>query len=294
MEICVSRFGRYVWGRYDVVLTPPGYMFRGMEFPAMNYISSTNIVYDDLTGPNYLFAHIIAHEMIHSWFGNLVTPKYAGDAWLAEGITSFEELELLEDFYQDPAFGRFYRKVRYSTLKKVLDGYTGQSAKYKILTPYLFGDHPFHGFTYIHYNKGALFLEYLANLTSRDSIDKGLRSYLDRFKYQSVDTADFVHMLYEEYGFESATTIERDIFVWLERPATKVPLKLYPSEVFDDCAQIYRVLTRSKKERDVKWTLKDIAEAYNHGTGALESQAKYLHSQVTFFPLDIDKFRFIC
>ena len=281
MDICERKYGRYEWLRYDIVLNPPGYMFRGMEFPAMNYISSTVLNFNDLTGPNYIFSNIIAHEMIHSWFGNLVTPKYAGDAWLAEGITSFEELELMEEYYEDPEVGKFLRRDRYTSLKKTLESYTGASAKYKILTPYLFNDHPFHGFTYVHYNKGSLFLEYLANRTSREQVDQGLRSYLDSHRYQSVDTADFVHMLYQQFGFESAKDIERDIFVWLERPHTNVPLELYESKIFEECSQIYKVLTRSKKNKTVPWKLKDIAQAYNHRTGLLGDKASHVHSQVT-------------
>ncbi|KAL5269416.1 hypothetical protein ACHWQZ_G003034 [Mnemiopsis leidyi] len=280
MDICEKWYGRYDWGTYDVVLTPPGYAFKGMEFPQMNFIAATNIDFDNTAGPNFIYANVIAHEMIHSWFGNLVTPKYAGDIWLAEGVTTFEELELMEEYYGDPKIGEYLRRWRYISLKGVLESYTGFSAKYKILTPYLTNEHPFHGFTYVHYNKGGLFLEYIANRTGRAELDRGLRKYLDLYKYQSVDTADFVHVLYEEFGFETDKEIERDIFVWLERPHTQVPMKLFQSEIYEECVQIYRALTRSRKQRENKWVLADIAESFKHGTGPLASSAPNLRSQM--------------
>lgn len=67
MDLCEARFGRYVWGRYDVVLCPPGYFVPGMEYPAMNYYSSVLIDFNDLGGQQYEFTKLAAHEMIHRY-----------------------------------------------------------------------------------------------------------------------------------------------------------------------------------------------------------------------------------
>ena len=194
MEICERKLGPYAWGRYDVVLTPPGYIFGGMEYPSMNYISTTNMDIENLSRrPNYEFSQITAHEMIHSWFGNIVTPKYAKDAWLAEGITVFMELQLMEEIYGKD-IGMLIRKRKFLDLKKAIVSY---SDNYRVLNPYLYEEHPFNGLNYVVYNKGALFMEFLANYTSRSETEEMLRGYIDTFYYQSVDTDDFLHSLFQ-------------------------------------------------------------------------------------------------
>ena len=210
MDICERRYGRYEWGTYDIILSPPGYSFEGMEFPQMNYISVSLIDFDKTSGPNYIYATWLAHEMIHSWFGDVVTPKYASDAWLSEGITQYGVSEVLEEYYGDPKIGAYLRHWRYSYLKNTFDFYTGDRANKKILTPYMYNQHPFSGFSSISYNKGALFLEYIATHTGRSKLAGALRKYQEIYKYHSVDTADFVHVLYEEFRFESERDIERE------------------------------------------------------------------------------------
>ncbi|KAL5248997.1 hypothetical protein ACHWQZ_G018004 [Mnemiopsis leidyi] len=280
MDICERWYGRYEWGKYDVILAPPGYSFEGMEYPQMNYISVSTIDFDNTAGPNFIYSTWLAHEMIHSWFGNLVTPKYASDAWLAEGITTFGVLKLMNEYYGDPKIGEYLRHRLYASLQEDLDNYSGESVKKKILTPYLHNHHPFSGFNSISYNKGALFLEYIANHTARGKLDQALRKYLHLYKYHSVDSADFVHLLYEEFGFETEKEVERDIFVWLERPQTQVPAELLQSEIYGECTQIYKAVTRSKKERNGKWVLAHIAESYRYGTGPLASSTPNLRSQM--------------
>ena len=192
LDICEQKMGKYPWGLYDIVLAPPGYLFGGMEYPGMNYVSSTTLDMGRLTTrPNYAFSQMVAHEMIHSWFGDAMTPRYTKDAWLSEGITVFMELEVMEEIYGEE-IGMFIRRRKFSSLKNAILGYADSL---RVLTPYLFEVHPFEGLNYVVYNKGALFLEYLANFTSRSEVESTLRSFVDMFYFRSVDTEDFLHVL---------------------------------------------------------------------------------------------------
>lgn len=62
-----ALLGPYVWGRYDVLVLPATFPFGGMENPCLTFATPSLIV-----GDRSLVA-VIAHEITHSWMGNLVT-----------------------------------------------------------------------------------------------------------------------------------------------------------------------------------------------------------------------------
>ena len=271
MDICQQKLGAYPYDRYDIVLTPPGYVFQGMEYPGMNYVSVTTLCLGDLSRPNYGFAEIVAHEMVHSWFGNMVTPKFASDAWLAEGITSFVAFSVLEQFY-DAELTRFLKRVKYGTLKRVLISYKAYP-QYKVLKPALYTQNPFQGFSYVTYVKGSLFMDYLVNQTSAAGVDEFLLTYLARFRHQAVDSDDFLHVL-----TQSQLPLDQSaIYRWLERPATQVPLAQFSSAVFDECEVLYKVMTNHPKRKSLtNMTMEDVADKFKSGNGI------YLRRQVGY------------
>uniref|UniRef100_A0A0N4XSG6 Leukotriene A-4 hydrolase (inferred by orthology to a human protein) n=1 Tax=Nippostrongylus brasiliensis TaxID=27835 RepID=A0A0N4XSG6_NIPBR len=65
---CAERIaGKYIWGRYDMVCLPPSFPFGGMENPCLTFLTPTLIAGDRS------LVSVIAHEIAHSWSGNLVT-----------------------------------------------------------------------------------------------------------------------------------------------------------------------------------------------------------------------------
>ena len=84
-------YGPYRWERYDMLLLPPSFPYGGMENPRMTFLTPTAIVGDKS------LVSLIAHELAHSWSGNLVTFSTAKDAWLNEGITSYVENRIIEE-----------------------------------------------------------------------------------------------------------------------------------------------------------------------------------------------------
>lgn len=86
-------FGPYRWGRYDLLILPPSFPFGGMENPRLSFITPTVIAGDKS------LVNLIAHELAHSWSGNLVTNESWRDLWLNEGFTSYVENRIMESVF---------------------------------------------------------------------------------------------------------------------------------------------------------------------------------------------------
>lgn len=182
-----QMYGPYRWERYDVLVLPPSFPFGGMENPRLTFATPTI-----LAGDKSLVA-LIAHEMAHSWSGNLVSNSTWRDFWLNEGFTVYLERRIQEKIYgkrralMEAALGR--RDLE-SQIRKL-------DVRDQILHVDLKGRDPDEGFTDIPYEKGALFLKHLEKVFGRERFDKFLKSYFDHFAFQSITTADFVDYLDE-------------------------------------------------------------------------------------------------
>ena len=187
MEVAEALYGPYSWGRYDLLVLPPSFPWGGMENPRLTFMTPTA-----LAGDKSLVA-LVAHELAHSWSGNLVTNATWRDFWLNEGFTVYVERRILEKVY-----GREREEMEAAlasaNLKDIL---TSLEPKDRILHIDLKGRDPEEGVTRIPYDKGALFLRHLEKIFGRDRFDRFLRGYFTHFAFQSITTADFLHYLTE-------------------------------------------------------------------------------------------------
>ncbi|MBC8030664.1 MAG: M1 family metallopeptidase [Pyrinomonadaceae bacterium] len=187
MEVAEQLYGPYSWGRYDLLVLPPSFPWGGMENPRLTFITPTA-----LAGDKSLVA-LVAHELAHSWSGNLVTNATWRDFWLNEGVTVYVERRILEEVY-----GREREEMEAllasENLEKILPGLEEQD---RIMHIDLKGRDPDEGITRIPYDKGALFLRYLEETFGRDLFDRFLRDYFTHFAFQSITTADFINYLKE-------------------------------------------------------------------------------------------------
>lgn len=188
LEAVEKMYGPYRWERYDVLVLPPSFPFGGMENPRLTFATPTI-----LAGDKSLVA-LISHEMAHSWSGNLVTNATWRDFWLNEGFTVYLERRIQEAIYGE----------KRATMEAVL-GRQKLSANMKQLAPRdqilhvdLAGRDPDEGFTYVPYEKGALFLRHLETVFGREKFDAFLKSYFNRFGFKSITTGDFVNYLQKE------------------------------------------------------------------------------------------------
>jgi leukotriene A-4 hydrolase/aminopeptidase len=185
VEATEKIYGPYRWGRYDLLVLPPSFPFGGMENPRLTFATPTI-----LAGDKSLVS-LVAHELAHSWSGNLVTNATWRDFWLNEGFTVYLERRIQEVVYgrareeMEAVLGRQDVEREMSTLDD----------KDEILHVDLKGRDPDEGSTQVPYEKGALFLRHLEETFGRETFDKFLRGYFDHFAFQSITTAQFVDYL---------------------------------------------------------------------------------------------------
>ncbi len=175
-------YGAYRWDRYDMLVLPPSFPYGGMENPRLTFLTPTVIV-----GDKTLVA-LIAHELAHSWSGNLVTFSSAKDAWLNEGFTSYVENRIVEVLYgEDQAV--MENVIERNELKKEY-AEIDPSLQSLATKPGVLKD-PDNSSSATVYTKGAWFLQFLEQRYGRDKFDPFLRGYFDHFAFQSIDTGQF-------------------------------------------------------------------------------------------------------
>ncbi|HLL75612.1 MAG TPA: M1 family metallopeptidase [Pyrinomonadaceae bacterium] len=185
VEATERLYGPYRWGRYDLLVLPPSFPFGGMENPRLTFVTPTVIAGDKS------LVSLIAHELAHSWSGNLVTNATWRDFWLNEGFTTYLERRILEAVY-----GRDRAQMEAALGRRTLDDELKTLAERdEILHVDLKGRDPDEGFTQVPYEKGALFLRHLEETFGRERFDPFLRAYFDRFAFQSITTEDFLGYL---------------------------------------------------------------------------------------------------
>lgn len=201
-------FGAYRWGRYDLLVLPPAFPFGGMENPLLTFLTPTVIAGDrSLVG-------LIAHELAHSWSGNLVTNATWRDFWLNEGFTVYLEQRIMEEVYG----------LERSNMEKALDydDLVAELAKQEpweqVLHVDLDGKHPDDGFSNVPYQKGALFLRRLEQVFGRERFDEFLLGYFDDHAFQSLTTAQFHEYLERELLSTSELSAQVDVDRWLYEP----------------------------------------------------------------------------
>jgi aminopeptidase N len=183
-----EMYGPYRWGRYDLLVLPPSFPFGGMENPCLTFATPTI-----LAGDKSLVA-LVAHELAHSWSGNLVTNATWSDFWLNEGFTVYLERRILEKVY-----GRKREEMEAALGRRELDREMASLPESdRVLHLPLAGRDPDDGCTLVPYEKGALLLRTIEREVGRERFDRFLRSYFDHFAFQSITTADFLDYLHRE------------------------------------------------------------------------------------------------
>jgi leukotriene-A4 hydrolase len=198
-------FGPYRWERYDILVLPPSFPFGGMENPTLTFATPTV-----LAGDKSLVA-LIAHELAHSWSGNLVTNATWSDFWLNEGFTTYCENRIMEAVYGRERAAT-ERVLEIGELEEEMKGLEDWQ---EILRTPLEGHHPDDGFSGIPYTKGALLLTRLEELAGREAWDAFLRGYFDRHAFQSITTDVFLDDLREHLP-RAAKAV--DLVRWTEQP----------------------------------------------------------------------------
>jgi leukotriene-A4 hydrolase len=188
VDAAEALYGPYRWGRYDVLVLPPSFPFGGMENPRLTFATPTI-----LAGDRSLVS-LIAHELAHSWSGNLVTNATWSDFWLNEGFTTYFENRIMEALY-GPERAAMLANLGWQEMQGEIEGVGGMDHPDTRLHIDLAGRDPDAGMTEIPYEKGATFLRTIEQAVGRERWDAYLRSYFDRHAFQPMTTERFLEDL---------------------------------------------------------------------------------------------------
>lgn len=207
MTAAEELYGDYLWKTYDVIVLPHSFPFGGMENPRLTFATPTLIAGDRS------LVSVIAHELAHSWSGNLVTNATWDDFWLNEGFTVYFENRIMEKLYGKEVADMLalieYQELGETVEEMMADG-RNEDTHLKLD---LHHRNPDDGMTDIAYVKGALFLKTLEAEVGREKFDRFLTSYFDKYKFETITTEDFVAYLKE--NLLSANNIEFNLDEWI-------------------------------------------------------------------------------
>jgi len=206
-----SLCGPYVWGGYDILVLPPSFPFGGMENPCLTFATPTLLSGDKSN------ANVIAHEIAHSWTGNLVTNCNFEHFWLNEGFTVFTERKIIGRMRGEQA-RHFAAMLGWRDLEETVNSEYNPTHPFTALVPDLSGVDPDDAFSSIPYEKGHTFLWYLEELVGgAEKFEPFLKAYYEHFMHQSINTDQFKSFFLSHFAnHPSLPSIDWD--TWLYSP----------------------------------------------------------------------------
>jgi aminopeptidase N len=205
-------YGPYRWGRYDVLVLPPSFPIGGMENPTLTFLTPTFIAGDkSLTS-------LVAHELAHSWSGNLATNATWADFWLNEGMTTYAERRIVESIY-GPRVAAQQVALGIDAMNTAVEENGGPTGPDTRLHIDLKGRHPDDGLTDIAYEKGAAFLRTIEANVGRQRFDDWLKGWFQRHQFQPVTTSLFLadlrqNLVKGDQALEAKLQLDR----WVSEP----------------------------------------------------------------------------
>ncbi|MFG3448334.1 M1 family metallopeptidase [Stenotrophomonas sp. NPDC047960] len=203
-------YGEYRWGRYDMLVLPPSFPFGGMENPRLTFATPTVIVGDKS------LVSLVAHELAHSWSGNLVTNSSWKDIWLNEGFTTYVQGRITEALYGQE-MAEMEREIdQNDLLAEVKDMSPADQA---LALPPLTERDPDEALSNVAYVKGSWFLQFLEQRFGREVFDPFLRGWFDDHAFQSANTDQFVEYLKKNLlSRKPGAVTDAELKAWLDEP----------------------------------------------------------------------------
>ncbi|XP_014672522.1 PREDICTED: leukotriene A-4 hydrolase-like [Priapulus caudatus] len=223
----------YIWGVYDLIVLPPSFPFGGMENPCITFVTPT------LLAGDRSLASVIAHEIAHSWTGNLVTNANWEHFWLNEGHTVYLERKIAARMAGETE--RHFEAVGgWKDLQAAVDSFSPGHA-HTHLVPDLTGVDPDDAFSAVPYEKGFTLLFYLETLLGGAEVfEAWLRHYVNHFQYKSLTTDEWRHLLYDYFADKKDLLDSVDWDAWLYAPGMPPVQPNYDLTLADACVSLSR------------------------------------------------------
>lgn len=255
IQAAENLYGAYRWDRYDVIVLPPSFPFGGMENPRLTFATPTI-----LAGDRSLVA-LIAHELAHSWSGNLVTNATWDDFWLNEGFTVYFENRITEAV-NGKDYADMLAIISYHDLLSDIKNLSPEDTHLKLN---LKGRNPDDGMTSIAYDKGFYLLKLIEQTVGREKFDAFLKGYFNNFAFKTIITEEFI------------SYINENLISKVDGAAEKIQLDkwIYGAGLPDNCPKITSARYDQAFEMAAKW---------KNGTLAKDLQVKdWTYQQWVFF-----------
>lgn len=226
IDACEEMFGPYRWGRFDVLVLPPSFPYGGMENPRLTFATPTI-----LAGDRSLTA-LIAHELAHSWSGNLATNATWDEFWLNEGFTVYLERRIVERIYGRET-AEMQAAIGFSDLEEEIARLGADHPDTRLVVDSA-GRDPDDVLTDVAYEKGYLFLRRLEEAVGRRLWDPFLRRWFDDHAFQPVTTEEFLERVRAELAAERPEAFaDLDLETWVRGTGIPADAPRAHSDAFD-------------------------------------------------------------
>lgn len=229
-------FGPYDWDRYDMLVLPPSFPYGGMENPRMTFLTPTLIAGDRS------LVDVIAHELAHSWTGNLVTNATGEHFWLNEGFTTWAERRILEAIHGPDA-----AVISWAIGQKALDSSVerfGVDSPLTKLRTEMKGVDPDEAFSSIPYEKGSRFAALMERTVGRETWDRFMREYMAKYRFTSITSEEFLAFLEEKLP-GTAAKVESD--KWLYSTGMPANAPVFRSDKLEELTALAEGWTAGKR-----------------------------------------------
>lgn len=215
-------FGSYDWDRYDILVLPPAFPYGGMENPRLTFVTPSLIVGDRS------MESVIAHELAHSWTGNLVSNANGEHFWLNEGGATYAERRIVEATWGEDSAALDWtlgRRELDEAMQRLADRGLWELTR---LHPILAGVDPDDSYTVVPYEKGALLLRALEEAAGRDVFDRFLRTYLGTYRFRVLTSEEFATFARQHLPVAALERVDPD--KWLYQPGLPQDAPVFRSD----------------------------------------------------------------
>jgi leukotriene A-4 hydrolase/aminopeptidase len=229
-------FGPYEWDRYDMLVLPPSFPYGGMENPRMTFLTPT------LLAGDRSLVDVVAHELAHSWTGNLVTNANIDHFWLNEGWTVYAERRIQEALHGKEAAVMGWA-IGQNALDEAMER-LGKDSPLTRLRTELEGVDPDDAYSTVPYEKGSRFLALLEGSVGRAQFDAFMREYMNRFRFTSITTEEFMEFVEAKLPGAAAKI---DAKSWLYEPGMPANAPVFRSPKLDALTALAEGWTAGKR-----------------------------------------------
>ncbi|XP_041110721.1 leukotriene A-4 hydrolase-like [Polyodon spathula] len=260
--------GPYVWGQYDLLVLPPSFPFGGMENPCLSFVTPT------LLAGDRSLSNVIAHEISHSWTGNLVTNKTWEHFWLNEGHTVYLERMIVGRMFNEQ-FRQFKAMGGWKELQDSINTF-GAKSPLTNLVPDLSEVNTDEAFSSVPYEKGFALLYHLEELLGGPEVFMGfVKSYIQMFAYSSVTTDDWKNYLYTYFKDKVDILNKVDWNGWMHTPGMPPVKPQYDTTLADACIALCKRWIKASEADLSSFSAADLQKLSSHQV--IEFLALLLH-----------------